>query len=159
MSHCSWGGEWGLYTPWTGRCPLTPDTAPPLHCLPLRQLPQLGSLTFSQSLPLAHADAPASPAPPPETWRNPCPLQTALLPLLFSFFVLFRAAPVAHGGSQAKGRKRAAAVGLHHSHSNAGSLTSWVRPGIETATSWRLVRVLPAEPQRELQASLHLSAL
>ena len=40
----------------------------------------------------------------------------------FSFF-LFRATPVAYGSSQAGGWIRAAAVGLHHSHSNTGSLT------------------------------------
>jgi len=36
------------------------------------------------------------------------------------------------------------------SHSNAGSLTHWVRPGIEPATSWFLVRFVSAEPQWEL---------
>ena len=34
---------------------------------------------------------------------------------------LFRAAPAAYGGSQARDRMRAVATGLHHSHSNAGS--------------------------------------
>ena len=44
--------------------------------------------------------------------------------LFFSFFfLLFRAAPVAPGSSQARGLIGAAAAGLHHSHSNAGSLT------------------------------------
>ena len=42
---------------------------------------------------------------------------------LFFFFclfvLLFRAAPAAYGGSQARGQIRAAAVSLHHSH--AGS--------------------------------------
>ena len=33
---------------------------------------------------------------------------------------LVRAAPAAYGGSQARGRIRAAAAGLHHSHSHAG---------------------------------------
>ena len=37
------------------------------------------------------------------------------------FFYLFRATPEAYGGSQARGRIRAAASGLHHSHSNTGS--------------------------------------
>ena len=37
--------------------------------------------------------------------------------IFFFFFGLFRAAPLAHGGSQAKGRIGAVAVGLHHSHS------------------------------------------
>ena len=42
-----------------------------------------------------------------------------------SFFVvvfcLFRAAPSAYGGSQARGPIGAVAIGLHHSHSNTGS--------------------------------------
>ena len=38
----------------------------------------------------------------------------------FSLF-FFRDAPAAHGRSQARGRIRATAAGLHHSHSNAGS--------------------------------------
>ena len=39
----------------------------------------------------------------------------------FYFFCFFRAAPVAYGGSQAKGLIGAIATGLRHSHSNAGS--------------------------------------
>ena len=35
-------------------------------------------------------------------------------------FCLFRVAPAAYGGSQAGGSIGAAAVSLHHSHSNAG---------------------------------------
>ena len=46
---------------------------------------------------------------------------------LFYFFTcifsFFRAAPEAYGSSQARGGVRAAAASLHHSHSNAGSLT------------------------------------
>ena len=43
--------------------------------------------------------------------------------LLYFVFVLllFRAAPVAHGGSQARGPFGAVAADLHHSHSNSGS--------------------------------------
>ena len=37
------------------------------------------------------------------------------------FFCLFRAAPEAYGGSQARGLIRAVAPGLHHSHSNTRS--------------------------------------
>ena len=42
--------------------------------------------------------------------------------ILFYFIScgLFRAAPAAHGGSQARGPIRAAATSLHHRHSNAG---------------------------------------
>ena len=40
----------------------------------------------------------------------------------FSFcFVFSRPAPVAYGGSQARGLIKAAAVGLHQSHSDEGS--------------------------------------
>ena len=44
-----------------------------------------------------------------------------LLPSLSSFLRLFRAAPAAYGGSQARGQIRATAAGLRHSHSNARS--------------------------------------
>ena len=37
------------------------------------------------------------------------------------YFLLFRAAPAAYGGSQARGPVGATAAGLCHSHSNAGS--------------------------------------
>ena len=37
------------------------------------------------------------------------------------FFFFLRAAPVAHGGSQARGPIGATAPGLHHSHSKARS--------------------------------------
>ena len=40
---------------------------------------------------------------------------------LFLFFGFFRATPTAYEGSQARGRIRAAATGLHKSHSNARS--------------------------------------
>ena len=46
----------------------------------------------------------------------------ALVPTL-PLFRLFRATPAAYGRSQARGRIGAAAAGLHHSHSNTGSLT------------------------------------
>ena len=39
----------------------------------------------------------------------------------FGLFAISWAAPVAYGGSQARGRIRAVAAGLRHSHSNAGS--------------------------------------
>ena len=41
--------------------------------------------------------------------------------LVFLSFCLSRAAPVAHGSSQARGLIRAVADGLRHSHSNVGS--------------------------------------
>ena len=41
--------------------------------------------------------------------------------ILFYFILLFRVTRVAYGCSQARGRIRAAAVGLRHSYSNVGS--------------------------------------
>ena len=87
--------------------------------------------------------------------------------LFIYLFCLFRAAPTAHGGSQARGLIRAVAAGLHHSHhnvrsepclrptyitahSNAGSLTHWARPGIRPATSWFLIGFVSAAPCQEL---------
>ena len=82
--------------------------------------------------------------------------------------LFFKASPAAYGASQARGQIRAAAAGLHHSHSNARSkphleptpqltaaparfLTHWARPGVESASSWMLVIFIYAEPQWELQ--------
>ena len=51
-------------------------------------------------------------------------LKIQFLLFFFFFFCLFafsRAAPAAHGVSQARGLIGAVASGLHHSHSNAGS--------------------------------------
>ena len=70
--------------------------------------------------------------------------------LFFCLFAISRAAPVAYGGSQARGLIGAVAAGLHHSHSNAGSLTHWARPEIESATSWFLVGFVSAAPWQEL---------
>ena len=47
-----------------------------------------------------------------------------LTAIFFFVFCLFGAAPTAYRASQAWGRIRAAAAGLHHSHSNAGSKPS-----------------------------------
>ena len=47
----------------------------------------------------------------------------SILSFLFFFFflLLFRAAPTAYGGSQARAPIGATAVSLHHSHSDSGS--------------------------------------
>ena len=42
----------------------------------------------------------------------------------------------------------AASVTYTTAHSNAGSLTHWMRPGIEPASSWTLHRFLPTKPQQ-----------
>ena len=58
----------------------------------------------------------------------------------FLSFCLFRAASTAHGGSQVRGPIRVVSGGLRHRHSNARSLTHWVRQGIKPESSWILVR-------------------
>ena len=82
----------------------------------------------------------------------------------FWSFCLFRAAPTAYGGSQARGLIGVLAAGLHHSYSNAtsasatystapgnaGFLTHWARPEIEPTTSWFLVRFVSAVPRWEV---------
>ena len=98
-----------------------------------------------------------------------------LFPFFLSFFFFFFffclsswAAPSAYGGSHARGRIRATAGGLHYSHSpnqiwatsatyttaysnaRSGSLTHWARPGMEPASSWKVVRFVSAEPWWEL---------
>ena len=41
--------------------------------------------------------------------------------IFFGLFAFSKAAPMAYGGSQARGPVGAVAASLHHSHSNAGS--------------------------------------
>ena len=53
--------------------------------------------------------------------RPPRSSQCWFLSFFLFVFCLFRAAPVAYGGSQARGLIGAIAVGLYHSHSNSGS--------------------------------------
>ena len=48
-------------------------------------------------------------------------LKLGFLFSFFNFLVIFRAAPLAYGGSQARGLIGAVATGLHHSHSNTRS--------------------------------------
>ena len=96
--------------------------------------------------------------------------------VLFCFvFCLFRAVPIAYGGSQARGWIGAVTAGLCHSHSNLGSklrlqptpqlsatldpFIHLARPGIETVSSWMLVRFISSEPWQELQESVVLKTL
>ena len=79
----------------------------------------------------------------------------------FFFFLLFRAARMAYGGSQAGSPVGAVAAGLRHSnvriqavsvthttaHGNTRSLTHWARSGIEPASSCILVQFVTAIPQ------------
>ena len=102
--------------------------------------------------------------------------QETVLPFLFLwllvygciytyFFIFFRAALEAYGGSQARGRIEAVAASLHHHHSNArsesclqptttgdsnaGFLTHWAKPGIEPTTSRFLVGIVSTVPRWE----------
>ena len=88
---------------------------------------------------------------------------------LFSYlFCLFRAIPEAYEGSQTgwgsnqscslwptpQPQQRqiwARSFTYNTAHGNAGSLTHWVRPGIEPTSSGILVRFISIEPQQELQ--------
>ena len=77
-----------------------------------------------------------------------CPIEIDILGALS--FCHFRATPMAHGGSQVRRWIRAVTTNLHHSHSNARSLTHWTRPAIKSASSWVLVRFFSTEPRWEL---------
>ena len=86
--------------------------------------------------------------------------------IIIIIICLFRDAPMAYGGSQARGWIRAVAAGLYDSHSNArsklclqpyttahgntGSLTHWVRPGIKASSSRIPVKFVSTEPSWEL---------
>ena len=88
---------------------------------------------------------------------------SAKLPPPTIVFCLFRAMPMAYGGSQARGliitvacwptpqpqqcQSWAASATYTTAHGNDGSLTHWVRPGIEPATSWFLVGFVSTAPQ------------
>ena len=50
-----------------------------------------------------------------------CLCSRYLIGLVVCLFLSFRTVPIAYGGTQARGRIRAAAAGLHHSHRNARS--------------------------------------
>ena len=80
----------------------------------------------------------------------------------FLSFLLFRATPMAYGGSQASSIQNyscwpmpqpqphqiwATSVTYTTAHGDAGSITHWARPGIEPKTSWFLVRFIYAVPQ------------
>ena len=94
-------------------------------------------------------------------YKARCAAQRSLTSLFL--FCLFRATPEAYGGSQARGwigatampqpqqcGIRATSVIYTTAHGNAGSLTHWVRPGIEPTSSWILVCFITIEPQWEL---------
>ena len=68
------------------------------------------------------------------------------------WILFFRATASAYARSQARGPMQAVVTGLHHSHSNAGSLTHGAGPGIKPTSSWILVRFVTAEPQWELHS-------
>ena len=51
----------------------------------------------------------------------PNPVPTCMGFVTWDKLLFLRAAPKAHGGSQARGQIRAVAAGLRHRHSNAGS--------------------------------------
>ena len=91
----------------------------------------------------------ASEKPPKNTCSQIYGHLAVLFVCLFCFCP-FRAAPATYGGSQARGLIRTVAVSLCQSHSNAGSLTCCVRPGIKPTTSLFLVAFVSAAPRWEL---------
>ena len=81
------------------------------------------------------------------------------------FFCLFRTLPRAYGSFQARGQIGAVAVSLSQpeqhqiwaapatyttAHGKAGFLIHRARPGIQSVSSWMLVKFVSAEPQQEL---------
>ena len=85
------------------------------------------------------------------------------LVFLFIIFFLFKAAPVAYGGSlwsyrcqptpqpqQQQCHIWTVSATYTTAHSNVRSLTHWARPGIETASLRMLVRFISTEPWWEL---------
>ena len=85
--------------------------------------------------------------------------------LFFFFFSLFRAAPMAYGGTQARDWIGAVAAGLHNSHSNSRSelhlqptpqlmvmldpYPTEPRPGVKPVSSWMLVRFISLSHNRQ----------
>ena len=103
------------------------------------------------------------------TYKDLLYLKDLKIIIYFLFFCLSTVTPRAYGRSQARGQIWAVASGLLYSHwnegselsltyttvqGNAGSLTHWVRPGIEPESSWVLVGFFTTEPQQELHLFL-----
>ena len=73
---------------------------------------------------------------------------------------LLKAAPMAYGSSQAKSQIGTVATAMPYlshicdlyatAHGDTRSLNHRVRPGIESTSSWILVRFISAAPQQEL---------
>ena len=98
---------------------------------------------------------------------NGITLNTSYFVFVFCLFAFFLwPLPSAYGGSQARGLIGAVATGLPESQQrgilaasatyttaqgNARSLTHWARLGIESASSWFLVRFVSTVPRREFQ--------
>ena len=87
------------------------------------------------------------------------------------FVCVFRAAAVAHGGSQARGRIRAAAAGLYPSHSNTDPshvcdlqhslwqhriLNPLSEARDQISSSWMLVRFISAEARGNSKFTMYL---
>ena len=79
------------------------------------------------------------------------------LQILTKSLFLFRATPMAYGGSQARGQIRGTAAGLHHSHSNARSelvfnlhLSPWQRQILNPLSKARDQTLLLMDPSQVL---------
>ena len=81
-------------------------------------------------------------------------IQTCHDPAIAFFFFLFRAAPMAYGGSRLGVKSELQLPTYTTAHGNARTLTHGSRPGMEPATSWFLVRFVFAAPWWELPIAL-----
>ena len=104
--------------------------------------------------------------PEPEQWQLGMPPETKEPFYLFIYlfiYILFRAAPEAHGSFQARGligvraaslrlgsAGQATSVTYTTAHGNTRSVTHWARPGVEPVSSWILVVLISTVPQWEL---------
>ena len=121
-------------------------------------IPTLGTLTISSYLDYSSPSGNAfSEYPIKNNYFHLYNISSALHLLLI--YLLFRAAPVAYGSSQARSQMGAAAASLHHSNTNTRFLTHWVRPRIKPSSSWIRAWFVITEPQLELLSLVYLSSL
>ena len=69
---------------------------------------------------------------------------------VFCLFVFLRAASMAYGSSQARVGLELQLLAYTTAHGNAWSLTHWLGPKIEPASSWMLVGFITTEPWQGL---------
>ena len=125
----------------------------------------------ASSEPVSHSCSSSSSVSVSFNFLSPISLSLSVpvsVPLFFFFFCLFRATPKVYESSQLQNCSccstpqpwqrgiQAVSATYTRAHSNAGSLTHRVRPGIKPASSWILVGFVSAEPRWELPMPLYL---